>query len=194
MPKQKNENAASGSMKSIIGITAKLLIISMITALMLACVNALTKDTIDANIQAEKDAAIAALFPGEFESRLDSETNLDGVKELYMIYDGEEPVGYVAQVEPNGFGGELNVMVGVSRDGSVVGVKLISHSETPGLGSKVGGETHLGQYAGKTSVVLGTDINKVASATISSKALNKGVEAALAAYSTVFADSEVPNE
>lgn len=175
--------------KFILGVTAKLLIISTVTALLLSCVNALTENKIAENAQKEKNEAIAAIFPDATASELYGEP-IEGVTELYMVFADDAALGYAAQVAPLGFGGEMTVMVGVTTDGDVAGVKLISHSETPGLGNRVGEADYLSQYIGKDPRSLAEGIDVITGSTISSKAILAGVESALAAFGTVFSEND----
>ena len=141
------------SIKFILGITAKLLLISVVTALLLSCINALTADKIAANIAAEKEAAIAAIFPSATENTA-AEIDAEGINALYLVYSSGKAIGYSAEVAPLGFGGELTLMVGVNVNGEVEGVKLVAHSETPGLGSRVGDAGYLAQYIGRNATAL----------------------------------------
>ena len=177
------KSAPTGS-KFIIIITVKLLLISMITALLLSCVNALTADKIAGNAKREKSAAIAEIFP-------DSERNeqlsfaFEGMTAIYKVYSGDTAIGYAAEATPLGFGGKLTVMVGVNADGTLAGLKLISHSETPGLGSRVGDSAYLARYNGKSANEI-NDVDAITGSTVSSNAIREGVKNALDAYTTVF--------
>ena len=82
-------------------------------------------------------------------------------------------------------------MVGVSADGTVVGIKIVSHSETPGLGSRVDSDSFLGQYKGLGGVLtVGKDVDAITGSTNSSKAVTKGVNSALAAFGSVFTEND----
>lgn len=178
--------AKSGDTKFILGITLKLLIISAVTALLLSGVNALTAARIAENNEREKQNAIAAIFPDSDSSRL-SDAVAEDVNSVYLVFAGDELLGYAASVSPMGFGGELDMMVGVAADGSVSGIEIVAHSETPGLGSRVNSESYLSQYAGLGgSLALGSDVDAITGSTISSKAVLRGVNSALDAYSAVF--------
>ena len=74
------------------------------------------------------------------------------------------------------------MMVGIELDGSVKGVTIVSHSETPNLGTKVvENEIYLAQYNGKRDpIILGREVKAVSGATRSSNAVRDGVNAALA--------------
>ncbi len=173
------------SIKFILGITFKLLLISVITALLLSCINALTKDKIADNIAAEKEAAIAAIFPSATENSA-AELEAEGINALYLVYSSGKAIGYTAEVAPLGFGGELTLMVGVDINGDVVGVKLISHSETPGLGSRVGDAGYLARYVGKDGAELEGGVDVITGSTVSSKAVHEGVKAAVSIFDTVY--------
>lgn len=175
------------NVKYIVGITLKLLIISTVTALLLAGVNALTADRIAANAEAEKRAAISGIFGENIETEL-YPAELDGITELYLVTESGSPLGYAAQVNPLGFGGEMTVMVGVSVEGEILGVKLISHSETPGLGNRVGEEAHTSKYIGQSRD--GLSVDAITGSTVSSKALHSGVEAALSVFNIIFRVSD----
>ncbi len=173
------------SIKFILGVTAKLLLISVVTALLLSCINALTKDKIAANIAAEKEAAISAIFPNATENTT-AELDAEGINALYIVYANGKAVGYTAEVAPLGFGGELTLMVGINADGAVAGVKLIAHAETPGLGSRVGDAGYLSQYIGKDEAALEGGIDVITGSTVSSNAVLDGVKTAASVYDLVY--------
>lgn len=99
-------------------------------------------------------------------------------------------VGYAVQVTPRGYGGPISMIVGLTPDGRVTGVKVVEHRETPGLGTIVtDSEEFLAQYAGKdpsSPVEIGTDVDAVSGATISSKGVTAGVRLALDVYAQVI--------
>ena len=106
------------------------------------------------------------------------------VSKVYQAGDA----GYVVQVAPSGFGGVLDVMVGVNTDGTCSGVSIISHSETSGLGANATKEDFRSQFEGKSNVAVtkdGGDIAPLPGATITSRAVCDGVNAAIAAAASV---------
>ena len=115
------------------------------------------------------------------------------VNGFYEVKDGETVIGYYADVAPVGFKGAVNMMVGLSTDGKVVGVKILSHGETIGIGTRIEDEGFLSGFIGrfgslsyKTGAAAGEDgvIDGLSGATYSSKAVIVGVDAALAAFNT----------
>ena len=180
----------SSDVKFILGIALKLLIISAVTALLLAGVNALTAPRIAENNELEKKNAIAAIFPSSDDCQL-TDISADGVELVYLVLKDGDLLGYAASVSTMGFGGEIELMVGVTAEGTVKGIKVVSHSETPGLGSRVDDEGYLSQYAGLGgNLSIGSDVDAITGSTISSKAVLRGVNAALSAYSAIFTEND----
>lgn len=92
--------------------------------------------------------------------------------------------GVAVKSQVKSYGGKLELMVGISDNGSVTGVKILSHQDTPGLGTQPMKPDYLKQYIGLT--VLPADhidddesVEAVTGATISSNAIYHGVKQAL---------------
>ena len=186
----KSPKEKSSDVKFILGIALKLLKISAVTALLLAGVNALTAPRIAENNELEKKNAIAAIFPSSDDCQL-TDISADGVELVYLVLKDGDLLGYAASVSTMGFGGEIELMVGVTAEGTVRGIKVVSHSETPGLGSRVDDEGYLSQYAGLGgNLSIGSDVDAITGSTISSKAVLRGVNAALSAYSAIFTEND----
>ena len=176
----------------ILRLTVTLLAICAVVALALAGVNTITKDRIAA-VKAEKtQKAIQAVLPQAGNvveaSTFADETGM--VTKVYTASLGNTAAfyGYAVEVAPNGFGGAITMMVGVSAEGQVLGISVISHAETPGLGAVAAANTDKGvffrdQFAGLVSgITIGSGDNQISAisgATISSQAIVDGVNAAL---------------
>jgi len=178
------------AVKEAVKITLPLSIICIVVALMLAVVNALTADTIAANNAREKEAAILSIFPDGDGTELNYAE--DGT-EVYRVKTGESVIGYCVSVAENGFGGAVSMMVGVDPSGSVCGVKIVSLSETPGIGSKVKSDGFLATFKGDQLFVIGENFDAISGATVSSKAVVRGVNRALIAVRDTF-ELETPKE
>lgn len=95
-------------------------------------------------------------------------------------------VGWFLSVNANGYGGVVNFVVGVTKDGVVKGIKILNHSETPGLGAKSAEPEFYGQFRDRAGlplrVVKGAagdeEISAISGATITSTAVTDGVNAA----------------
>ncbi len=173
-----NKNA-----KFIIKLALILFTISAVCVFILALCNNLTKDTIyKINIENEEKARKEVLVAKTFEK-----VEYDGEEEVYIGKNGEEKVGYAIKVSPKGFGGNIDMMVGIDKDGLVTGISIINILETPGLGSKANDDKFLSQYTGlsknitviKSGIANGNEINAISGATVTSNAVTKGVNEAL---------------
>ena len=101
-------------------------------------------------------------------------------------------VGYTLKVLPSGYGGTIELMVGIdSAKGQVSGINVVSNSETAGLGAKATNPEFSDQYKGKPLEELSvlkngtpgdTEIKAISGATITSTAVTNGVDAAIEVY------------
>ena len=158
---------------SVLNIGARLLVICLVVAAVVSLVNEVTKKRYAELQEQEKANAMAAIFGAE------TLTYTDLGNGVYALKQGDEPLGYCVESTTAGFGGDMTLMVGFNSDLAVVGVQILSHSETPGLGAKVNDAGYLSQYGGKTGdLALGEDIDAISGATISSKAVLAGVNEA----------------
>lgn len=163
-----------------------LFLITAVSAGLLAAVNAKTAPIIEKNNALKQENAMRLVLPEAdgFSECVLSDPEKD--KPVSAVYKAENGSGYVALVSPSGYGGEISMAVGVSANGKISGVNVISNSETAGLGAKCTDEEWLGQYSGKSEAVTvvksgakDNQINAISSATITSKAVTSGVNSAL---------------
>lgn len=109
---------------------------------------------------------------------------------VYRIVKGSEELGMAIEAAGNGYGGPVKIAVAIKSDGSIAGVKILDLSgETKGVGSRVLEDpAFLSQFPGKTisdPLMLGTDIDGVSGATISSRAVANGVNDAARAFKEI---------
>ena len=159
-----------------------LLAITSVVAAALAGINSVTAPIIE-QLNAEKtQKAIEAVLPGGG----DAVDFTDATGLVSVVYKGE--AGYAVQVAPAGFDGAITMMVGIDFDGKVLGISVISHTETAGLGAVAAattsaGENFRGGFVGQSGSVAvtkdGGEINAITGATITSRAVCVGVNAAL---------------
>mgnify|MGYP001084554189 CR=1 FL=1 len=186
--------------KFILKVAGTLTVISLVVALLLGLVDGVTKDKIAA-IEAEKTrVAMSAVVPegSEFTDKLEipqaaadaAKAQGGTVSELYGVTNGGAEAGYVMKISASGSQGSIVMMVGVDADKAITGISVVSHSETSGIGTKVvgnepnaAGEPVLDQFIGESgagSLVVGKNIIAVSGATVSTKGINMGANAALA--------------
>ena len=105
-----------------------------------------------------------------------------GEGKVYAGMKGKERVGAAVLVEQRGYGGTISILVGIDLAGTIKGMKILNHHETPGLGAGISAPGFLKQFMGKTSkdpIEPKNDIEAITGATISSRAVCKGVKDAL---------------
>ena len=159
-----------------------LLLITAVVAAGLACVNAVTAPEIEALNAQKTQTAIEAVLPGGGEEI--AFTDDSGI--VSTIYKGQS--GYAVEVTPAGFNGTVTMMVGVDNAGKVLGISVVNHTETAGLGAVAATDTAAGnafrsQFAGLSGSVSvtkdGGQVDALTGATITSRAVCTGVNAAL---------------
>ena len=168
----------------VLRLAGTLLVISMVVALALAGVNSVTAPAIE-KLNAEKtQAAIEAVLPGGFDTEVTDFADATGI--VSKVYQGAN--GYAVEVGPGGFDNTITMMVGVDNEGKVLGISVVSHTETAGLGAVAAantsaGEAFRGQFVGTSGSVSvtkdGGAMDAITGATITSRAICVGVNAAL---------------
>ena len=182
--------------KTAAKISLVLLLICAVIAGVVAFVYSFTIDAYEANIAAQKRVAISSIFAendGDVIDYTSLESLPEGANEIYAVSKNSQPAGYCVNISGKGFGGEISLMIGYNADGTVKGVNVVSHSETPGVGTNVvGSPDFLAQYENKAgeltiSKKAGADVVAVSGATISSKAVNAAVNKANAIVASLIA-------
>ena len=160
-----------------------LLLICALIALMLAGVHKLTKDAIAAHKAEKIRTAIGAMFPDSTPTEEAVPAGHKQVLAAYTVTKDSNGVGYCYTVSANGFGGAVELMVGIDTAGKICGVEVIAHSETSGIGSNALTAGYLSRYNGRYgNLTLGKDVDAYTGATVTSKAVLAAVNAALAAH------------
>ena len=162
-----------------------LLIISAVVSGLLGLTNMITADRI-AEITAEKTAAsMQEVLPADSYTEISYSGEETIVAAAYQAGDA----GYIIEVTPSGFGGTIDMVVGIGTDGAVTGVSIIDMSETSGLGANASKESFRSQYVGKSGTLAvskdGGEIDALTGATITSRAVTSGVNAALRAAAEI---------
>ncbi len=176
-------------MKQVLRLVVTLFLITAIVAAALAGVNAITKDKIAAAREEKNQKALAQVLPQAQNLQSVDFTEDTGLVRQVYAPDGDIRAGqYAIKVVVTGFGGEITMMVGVEK-GKVTGVSVVSHSETPSLGAVAAADSSKGaafrdQFVGQSGQLAvtkdGGTVDTITGATITSRAVTQGVDAALA--------------
>ena len=175
-----------------------LMIISIVMSFAIAGVYSATKDTIEAAAAEARAAARKAVMDGAAsmeELPLSEEAPVDYVFEAYDQQGNI--IGLVSQITVVGFGGEIEVTVGLDADGSITSISVggAHFSETSGLGAKTREPAFTEQFRGKSGMlVLKQNIDSVTGASISSGAVVSGVNKAVEYMKTFLPQDALPSE
>lgn len=181
-------------MKKIIKSTLILTLITLVAGLSLATVYEVTKDPIAAAEEQAKMDAFRVVMPDaeSFESLTDKSVTYEGVRieQVVAAKSGDKQLGWALTVTSSeGYGGDITVAMGVSPDGTLTGISVISQSETAGLGAKCADDEFTSQFAGITGGVVSyvkggataqNEVDAISGATITTDAVVSAVNAGLA--------------
>ena len=183
--------------KKIFSIAIKLFTICSIVAVIVAFVNGITKDRIIYNERISTAEALSEIYSEDFgsksfkvsgeeyiikddngiiakcvEAQVDEFTD-DDITSLFVLTDRDgNDIGYCVAVQPMGFKDVIKMLVAVNPDLSVKGVKIISMSETSGIGTKAADESFLSQFKVKPAA----EVNVISGATKTTKPVIGAVE------------------
>jgi len=123
---------------------------ALVTALLLASTYLGTRDTIAAAERAAAQKTLLEIFPDDQHDNnlLDDTLPIPGSylktlglgkpADIHVVRKGGEVTGFILPaVAPEGYSGDIRLIVGIRVDGSLAGVRVTGHNETPGLGDKV---------------------------------------------------------
>lgn len=171
-----------------------LTVIAMVASGLLALVYGPTSAIIEENAARALESSVLEVLPGTAKVNIirvnpnelgefDSRTMKEKEQKTSIIYQGVDAsgknVGFAYVGEANGYGGVVRVLVGVAETThQILAMKVLEHTETPGLGSRIEEESFRKQFVGKTqadAIAVGRDINAISGATVSSNAATNAV-------------------
>ncbi len=170
-------------MKKYLALGFRLAVFVAAVVAMLAAVNYVTQDTIAERQRIQGEIARSSLMEGTFSpvSEVDFPEDLNSVTSVYRAEKDGLVTGYCFEVTAKGYN-EITMIIGVNSDLTVAGIRILSQTETPGIGSKATDENgvFLPQFKGLTSRNLDTVV-AVSGATLSSGGIRQGVADAVEA-------------
>lgn len=130
---------------------------------------------------------------------VEEDSNLPGVEGLYEAYNGSDVIGYAFEMTATeGYGGNISLMVGLGTDNTILGIDIVKHAETPGLGAKADESLFKSEFDGEMAddlVVVkyapsDTDgeISSISGATITSRSVTNAVNVAIDYYDTYLSE------
>ena len=168
--------------------------ITIIAGMLLGLTYEITKEPIKVQQARIKNEALQAVVAEATAfNHLDISGDYAGVEGVFEAVNGSDVVGYAFEMTATeGYGGDISLMVGIGLDQTILGIDIVKHAETPGLGAKAD-ETEFksefsGEALGDLEVVkfapsddLG-DISSISGATITSRSVTTAVNVAIDYY------------
>ncbi len=198
------ENKVQIDFKVVAKLGLILFLISAVAATLLAMTNYVTAETIEAiNEKTNMEARLEVLPEASEFQAVDPDELMTVVKdiglekpeelvEVFVGKNGGQEVGYTVKTAPSsGFSGTIEVLTGISNDGNLAGMTILSHGETPGLGANATLPDFRNQYQGLSaeedvsvakSAPSGNEIQAITGATITSEAVTDGVNIAIETF------------
>ncbi|MBQ6369671.1 MAG: FMN-binding protein [Parasporobacterium sp.] len=160
---------------------AVLTIICLVITALLALTNSATEPVIRQSALDRAEAARTEIIPeADGFELVEAEDLPAAVKEVYKTTND---TGYVFMLTTMGYGGEMDLILGMDNEGKIIDVKTLKHSETKGMGSKTAEEPFRSQFTGKDEMLEG--VSAISGATISSNAYLGAVADAFEAFRIV---------
>lgn len=167
-------------MREIIKLGLILLVITSVAGLILGGVNSMTAGIIEERALEESMEAIENFFPESDGAGVIEDGDVlayDLVEEVYEVRQGDNVIGYTIKTVPNGYDGPIELLTGISTDGEITGIEVLSQTETPGLGDRITEDDFKDQFAGQSSDEE-LQVDALSGATVSRNAVINGVNAA----------------
>ena len=180
--------------KNIAKVAFILFAISAVCTALCAIVNEITAPAIALNTESTRLNALEAVSAG-YEIGDQMEGDGGSISYAIPLMDNGNTAGYILEIMTSGYGGEMAVIASYSTDGTVLGAKLMSNSETPGLGLKANEPAFKDQFVGKDAsgdierIKTGTaneqQFNALSGATYTSTAVGNALNAAIRFFNNI---------
>ena len=182
-------------MRKVIILGLKLFLLAAVAGLALGLTNMVTAGAIEEQQIKAAQAARKAVLPAA--ATFTEATAPEGLKDAFAGYDAAGAlVGKTGTIVTKGYGGEIEITVGIDQNGAVTGVSIggASFAETAGLGARAKEPWFAEQFIGKASPIAivkdGGEIDAITSATITSRAVTNAVDDAVLALGSLKLPTE----
>lgn len=123
-------------MSELIKLTATLTLVCLLSGVVIAFTHASTVKKIEAQKQLEQMAAVEEVFPTSV-AVFDTAAFAPNSSRCWVGKSGEKTIGLAILLEKRGFSGLIKYIVGIDTAGLITGIKILSQTETPGLGARI---------------------------------------------------------
>jgi Na+-translocating ferredoxin:NAD+ oxidoreductase subunit G len=169
---------AHGTNNGILKITLNLTFASILSGSVIAAVYFYTAPfSRDQRVQ-QKNQSMKELIPDAAEFR-----DIQGKPDWFTALKDGKTVGYIVLAEGNGYGGAIKILTAIDPEMKIIGYKILSHNETPGLGDQAAQPEFMKQFTGKkienlevVKVHAEGKIDAITGATITSRAVTNAIK------------------
>ncbi|MCL1993029.1 MAG: RnfABCDGE type electron transport complex subunit G [Spirochaetes bacterium] len=181
-------------MKHILKLAFSLFLIAAFTTAALGLTHWLTLEPIAEQARRTQERTIMTILPqatGFNQLTEEMSGSMIGIFEVFGA--GGNAIGYIVELAPAGYGGAIYMMVGILiAENQIAGVRILRHTETPGLGSHIVRERFYGMFNNRALTPLNVvraapgpnDIEALTAATITTRAITDAVNEAIHWYNT----------
>jgi len=167
------ERLKSKSLYPIVFLT----VVVLISVSLLLYINSFTSSVVEAQNRIKIKTVLESIFPDLTEFKEE--------EDLFIIYQGDDIIGYTFLASGNGYSGVIDMLVGINIDYTIKDVAILSQTETPGLGSRITEKAFTNQFMGLgvDDINLSKDggsIDAITGATISSRAVTDTIRTSMA--------------
>ena len=179
-------------MRNIIKLGLILFVVTAVSAGALSLTNNVTKEIIEEKAIEANKAYMKEILPDADDFGIIDDSEISDVKEVEEVYEAlkdGEIYAYIIKTKTKGYGGDVIMLTGIDVDGTIVGMRVASQSETPELGTKIAEDEFGSQFEGLSAekeLELNKDIDQITGATVSSKAAIDGVNASIRLFVSVL--------
>lgn len=172
---------ADNSNNGIFKITLNLTLASILSGVIIASVYYFTEPLAVIQRIRQKEQSMKELVPAA-----SAFVPIEGKEDWYRAESSGQISAYIVLAHGKGYGGEIKMLVAVTPEQKIIGYKILSHNETPGLGDQASKPKFSGQFAGKgvenlevVKVHEDGRIDAITGATITSRAVTLAVKNAM---------------
>ena len=176
-------------MNYIVKPAATLFITAAVTIAALSVVYERTLQPIERQRQRTQEAAMSAVLPQASGFRELTAQTSGSITAIFEGLRAGELIGYVVELSPVGYSGNIDMVVGIcALDEKITGMRILRHSETPGLGALAAREAFYRRFDGRPLVPLTVvryatgehEISAITSSTITTRAITNAVNEVVA--------------
>ena len=143
-------------------------VVVLISVTLLAFTDSITKDKIEYQKEQQIQSMLKEMFPDMSKYTFEND--------IYPIYADGAKIGYGFLAVGKGYGGDIDILVGLEDEKTIKGITIVSQSETPGLGTRIAETSFADKFAGLNigDVALrqaGGQVDAITGSTISSRAV-----------------------